>query len=47
MSPPRTELRAQADVTSWLAAGLGLRRVAGEAEDDAAAVTRSIVMCAE
>ena len=47
MSPPRTELRAQADVTSWLAAGLCLRRVAGEAEDDAAAVTRSIVMCAE
>jgi hypothetical protein len=47
MAPPRTELRAQADVTSWLAAGLCLRRVPGETEDDAAAVTRSIVMCAE
>ncbi|HWO23228.1 MAG TPA: hypothetical protein VNO30_31015 [Kofleriaceae bacterium] len=42
---PRTELRAQADVASWLAAGLVLRRVPGEAEDDVT-VAGSILACA-
>ena len=41
----RTELRSQADVASWLAAGLCLRRVHGEAEDDVT-VAGSILACA-
>jgi hypothetical protein len=45
MSPIRTELRAQTDVTSWLAAGLCLRRVPGELEDDVT-VAGSILACA-
>jgi len=45
MPPPRTELRAQADVASWLAAGLSLRRVHGEPEDDVT-VAGSIMACA-
>ena len=45
MSAPRTELRAQADVASWLAAGLCLRRVQAETEDDIT-VAGSILACA-
>ncbi len=43
--PTRTELRTQADVASWLAAGLCLRRVHGETEDDVT-VGGSILACA-
>lgn len=44
--PGRTELRAQADVASWLAAGLCLRRVQGETADDDVTVAGSILACA-
>jgi len=40
----RTELRAQADVASWLAAGLCLRRVQGDGEDDVT-IGGSILAC--
>lgn len=42
----RTELRAQADVASWLAAGLCLRRVPGDSVEDDIAVAGSILACA-
>lgn len=45
MIPARTELRAQADVASWLAAGLCLRRVQGDAADDVT-IGGSLLACA-
>lgn len=43
----RTELRVQADVASWLAAGLCLRRVRAEAEAEAeVTIAGSILACA-
>lgn len=40
----KTELRSQADVANWLAAGLCMRRVIGE--DDDTAVAGAIIACA-
>ncbi|MBA3788728.1 MAG: hypothetical protein H0X21_08555, partial [Actinobacteria bacterium] len=40
----RAELRSQAEVAGWLAAGLCLRRVAGD--DDDTAVASAIIACA-
>src|SRR5213592_4589228 len=40
----KAELRSQADVASWLAAGLCLRRVISE--DDDTAVAGAIIACA-
>src|SRR5690606_2311477 len=45
MTRARTELRAQADVASWLAAGLCLRRVPGDAADDVT-IGGSLLACA-
>ncbi len=44
MKPPIRELRTQADVASWLAAGLALRRVA--TEDDDQTIAQAIAACA-
>ncbi|MEO6771780.1 MAG: hypothetical protein ABI467_02010 [Kofleriaceae bacterium] len=46
MKAPLRELRTHADVASWLAAGLALRRVVTPGEDDEHLVAQAIAACA-
>ena len=46
MKPPLRELRTQADVASWLAAGLALRRVPSQSDDDDHLIGQAIGACA-
>ena len=46
MKPPLRELRTQADVASWLAAGLALRRVPSQTDDDEHLIGQAIGACA-